>query len=69
MATLNQFLIAEATEYEFKSAVETNKPHSWLKTVSAFANGVGGSLYFGVSDDGVAIGLDDPKEAAEQISN
>jgi ATP-dependent DNA helicase RecG len=69
MATLNQFLIAEATEYEFKSAVEANKPRSWLKTVSAFANGVGGSLYFGVSDDGVAIGLDDPQGAAEQISD
>ncbi len=42
MTTLNQLLIAEATEYEFKSAVEVNKPRSWLKTVSAFANGVGG---------------------------
>ena len=69
MATLNQLLIAEATEYEFKSAVEANKPRSWLKTVSAFANGVGGSLYFGVSNEGVAVGLNDPQEAAEQISN
>ena len=69
MATLNQFLIAEATEYEFKSAVEVTKPRSWLKTVSAFANGVGGSLYFGVSNEGVAVGLDAPQEAAEQISN
>jgi len=68
MATLNQLLIAEATEYEFKSAVEVNKPRSWLKTVSAFANGVGGSLYFGVSDNGVVIGLDDPQEDAERIS-
>lgn len=61
MTTLNQLLIAEATEYEFKSAVEANKPRSWLKTVSAFANGVGGSIYIGVSDDGIAIGLDDPQ--------
>ena len=68
MATLNQLLIAEATEYEFKSAAETNRPRSWLKTVSAFANGVGGSIYFGVSDEGVAIGLDSPQKAAEQIS-
>jgi predicted HTH transcriptional regulator len=58
MATLNRLLIAEATEYEFKSAVEANKPRSLLKTVSAFANGVGGSIYFGVSGDGVAAGLD-----------
>ena len=68
MATLNQLLLAEATEYEFKSAVEIRKPRSWLKTVSAFANGVGGSLYFGVSDNGVTIGLDDPQKAAEHIS-
>jgi ATP-dependent DNA helicase RecG len=68
MQTLNQFLIAEATEYEYKSSVEVNRPRSWLKTVSAFANGVGGSIYFGVSDDGVAIGLDKPQKYAEQIS-
>jgi len=68
MPTLNQLLIAEATEYEFKSAVEVNKPRSWLKTVSAFANGVGGSIYFGVSEDGVAIGLDNAQKAAEQVS-
>lgn len=69
MATLNQLLIAEATEYEFKSIVEANKPRNWLKTVSAFANGVGGSIYFGVSDDGQAFGLDNPQKAAEQISD
>ena len=68
MPTLNQLLIVEATEYEFKSAVETNKPRSWLKTVSAFANGVGGSIYFGVSDGGVAIGLENTKQTADQIS-
>ena len=68
MTTLNQLLIAEATEYEFKSAVEANKPRSWLKTVSAFANGVGGSIYFGVSDNGIAIGLDNAQKAAEQVS-
>ncbi len=68
MTTLNHLLIAEATEYEFKSAVEANKPRGWLKTVSAFANGVGGSIYFGVSDDGVAIGLDNAQKAAEQVS-
>ncbi|MDR2295458.1 MAG: putative DNA binding domain-containing protein, partial [Clostridiales Family XIII bacterium] len=68
MPTLNRLLLAEATEYEFKSAAEFNKPRSWLKTVSAFANGVGGSLYFGVSNDGVAVGLDKPQQAAEKVS-
>jgi ATP-dependent DNA helicase RecG len=69
MATLNELLIAEATEYEFKSELEVRKPKSWLKTVSAFANGLGGSFFFGVVDDGVVVGVDDVKSAAEQISN
>ena len=43
-------LIAEATECDFKVALETKKPKSWLKSVSAFSNGIGGTLFFGVSD-------------------
>ena len=35
-------LIAEATECDFKVALETKKPKSWLKSVSAFSNGIGG---------------------------
>ena len=46
-------LIAECSDYDFKREVEISKPKSWLKSVSAFANGVGGSLYFGVNDNGV----------------
>ena len=62
-------LIAEVTEYDFKSAVETNKPKSWLKSVSAFANGIGGTLFFGVENDGTIVkGLDDPQKDAEAIS-
>ena len=68
MATLNQYLIVEATEYEFKSALELKKPRSWLKTVSAFANGVGGSIYFGVSDDGRVEGVANLKQISDQIS-
>jgi ATP-dependent DNA helicase RecG len=68
MPTLNELLIAEATEYEFKSALETSKPKSWLKTVSAYANGQGGSFYFGVDDSGVIVGLDDAKAVIESIS-
>jgi ATP-dependent DNA helicase RecG len=43
-SNLNKYLMSEATEYEFKSMLEIGKPKSWLKTVSAFANGVGGSI-------------------------
>ena len=37
--------IAEATECDFKVTLEVKKPKSWLKSVSAFANGIGGTLF------------------------
>ena len=61
-------LLGEATEYDKKQAVETKKPKSWLKTVSAFANGSGGILVFGVADNDDIIGLADIKSASEFIS-
>lgn len=45
-------LIGEGTDYDKKEMLETKEPESWLKSVSAFANGVGGSLIFGVKDNG-----------------
>ena len=44
-------LIAEATECDFKVALETKKPKSWLKSVSAFSNVIGETLFFGISDE------------------
>ncbi len=41
-------LIAECTAYDYKVTLEEKKPKSWLKSVSTFANGSGGSLLFGV---------------------
>ena len=61
-------LIAEATECDFKVALETKKPKSWLKSVSAFSNGIGGTLFFGISDDREPIGLSDVQSDAEAIS-
>ncbi len=60
--------IGEATEYEKKQAVEVRKPKSWCKSVSAFANGAGGVLIFGIDDDGNIIGIDNPEADAEKIS-
>ena len=37
-------LIAECTSYDYKVELEEKKPKSWLKSVSAFANTLGGSL-------------------------
>ena len=59
---------AETTEVDFKLEVETRKPKSWLKSVSAFANGIGGTLLFGVDDTGKVIGLDAIQEKADKIS-
>ena len=61
-------LIAEATECDFKVALEVRKPKSWLKSVSAFANGIGGTLIFGVDDNRNIIGLADAQADAETIS-
>ena len=60
--------IAEATECDFKVALETRKPKSWLKSISAFANGIGGTLFFGVDNDKNIIGLSDAQADAEAIS-
>ncbi len=60
--------IAEATECDFKVALEVRKPKSWLKSVSAFANGIGGTLFFGIDDDRNVIGLSDAQADAETIS-
>ena len=61
-------LIAECTAYDYKEALEEKKPKSWLKSVSAFANTMGGSLFFGVDNDGNVKGLDDIQHVTETIS-
>ena len=60
--------IAEATECDFKVALEIKKPKSWLKSVSAFANGIGGTLIFGIDDNRNVVGLTDAQTDAEAIS-
>lgn len=61
-------LIGEATEYDKKQALEVKKPKSWCKSVSAFANGIGGKLVWGIADDDTLVGLADAKGDAEKIS-
>ncbi len=50
-------LIGEATAYDKKERLEVGRPKSWLKSVSAFANGDGGTLVFGISSDVVKVGF------------
>lgn len=60
--------IGENAEYDKKERLEEKKPKSWLKSVSAFANGSGGTLIFGISDAGEYVGLKDAEGDSEKIS-
>lgn len=60
--------LAECTYYDLKQMLERKKVKSWLKSVSAFANTEGGSLFFGITDDHQVIGLQDAQSDADFIS-
>ena len=62
-------LIAECTAYDFKVMLEEKKSKSWLKSVSAFANGLGGSLFFDIDNDGIVKELDDVQHVGKKISS
>ena len=49
---------AIATEYDKKLSLEAKKPKSWCKSVSAFANILGGALIFGIADNDESVGLE-----------
>ena len=56
----------ETKQLEFKETTNTN---SFLKTVSAFANENGGTILFGVDDDGNICGITAPERAALDLEN
>lgn len=60
--------LGETNQYDKKEKLEINKPKSWLKSVSAFANSRGGKLIFGVKEDNTILGLSDYQEVSENIS-
>lgn len=60
--------LGETNLYDKKEKLERNKPKSWLKSVSAFANGRGGKLIFGVKEDNTILGFSDYQEVSENIS-
>ena len=55
----------ESKRLEFKEQVS----NTFLKTVSAYANYGDGEILFGVSDDGLELGLEDPVGDALRIEN
>ncbi len=61
-------LIGEATEYDKKAELERKRPKSWCKSISAFANGIGGTLVFGVTNDDEFVGMPNAEADAELIS-
>ena len=61
-------LIGEATEYDKKAELEKRRPKSWCKSICAFANGIGGTLVFGVTDANEFVGMPDAEKDAELIS-
>ena len=60
-------VIGENLNYEFKAALNENNPVKWAKTIVAYANSEGGTIFVGVSDDGEASGLD--IAAVDKIKN
>ena len=56
----------ENKQLEFKENISTN---TYLKTISAFANYDGGKIIFGISDNGVIRGIDNPMQACLDIEN
>ena len=61
-------LIGESTEYDKKVMLEERRPKSWCKSISAFANGIGGCLVFGIADNGDVVDLENAKRDSEVIS-
>ncbi|MDY4525159.1 MAG: putative DNA binding domain-containing protein [Treponema sp.] len=50
-------ILAEDTKYEFKALLNPNEPLKWAKTIVAYANGEGGYIFVGVSDNRDVFGL------------
>ena len=50
-------VVSEDLKYEYKAELNPDNPVKWAKTIVGYANGDGGVLFVGVSNDGEAFGL------------
>lgn len=50
-------VITEDLEYEYKAELNPDNPVKWAKTIVGYANGKGGVMFIGVSNDGEAFGI------------
>ncbi|MCR5295197.1 MAG: putative DNA binding domain-containing protein [Lachnospiraceae bacterium] len=50
-------VVSEDIKHEYKAELNPENPVKWAKTIVGYANGNGGILFVGVSNDGEAFGL------------
>ncbi|MEG2276171.1 MAG: ATP-binding protein [Clostridia bacterium] len=66
---IDEYGKAEDTNIDFKEKLETDKPKSWLKSVSAFANTKGGIILYGIRDKThEKVGITDAEQATSKIA-
>ena len=51
-------VISEDLDYEYKAQLNPENPIKWAKTIVGYANGKGGIMFVGVSNDGEAFGIE-----------
>lgn len=57
----------EGKQLEFKRDLSSSQP--LLKTLVAFANSAGGQVIIGISNNGEILGVEDPLEEEERLTN
>jgi len=67
-------VVLEDKKYEYKAKLNKDKPVNWAKTVVGYANGDGGTILVGVSNEGEAFGLtlreiDETKNLVSRIND
>ena len=50
-------VITEDLDYEYKAELNPDNPVKWAKTIVGYANGKGGVMFVGVSNNGEAFGI------------
>lgn len=51
-------VVSEDLDYEYKALLNPDNPIKWAKTIVGYANGKGGVMFIGVSNDGEAFGIE-----------
>jgi len=59
----------EGERVEFKEAFPDRSPDKIAEAVAAFANTHGGTLLFGVNDDGALVGIDNADDTMKRIAS